>query len=159
MTLMTISQKGIDLIKSFEGCKLFAYRDSVGIPTIAYGHTKDVKMGMSITQKQAEEFLKSDIKPIERILNGMGVNYTQNQFDSLVSWIFNLGEGKFKGSTMYKKIVARASDTEITDQMVKWVNAGGRPLLGLKKRRVAEANMFLGKTAYRVDNLGNIKKV
>ena len=156
---MTISQKGIDLIKTFEGCKLFAYRDSVGIPTIGYGHTKDVKMGMSITQKQAEEFLKGDIKPVERLLNGMGINYTQNQFDALTSWIFNLGEGNFKKSTMYKNIVARKSDVEITDQMVKWVNAGGRPLLGLKKRRVAEANMFLGKTAYRVDNLGNIKKV
>ena len=159
MTLMTISQKGIDLIKTFEGCKLFAYRDSVGIPTIGYGHIKDVKMGMSITQKQAEEFLKGDIKPVERLLNGMGINYTQNQFDALTSWIFNLGEGNFKKSTMYKNIVARKSDVEITDQMVKWVNAGGRPLLGLKKRRVAEANMFLGKTAYRVDNLGNIKKV
>lgn len=156
---MTISQKGIDLIKTFEGCKLFAYRDSVGIPTIGYGHIKDVKMGMSITQKQAEEFLKGDIKPVERLLNGMGINYTQNQFDALTSWIFNLGEGNFKKSTMYKNIVARKSDVEITDQMVKWVNAGGRPLLGLKKRRVAEANMFLGKTAYRVDNLGNIKKV
>ena len=159
MTLMTISQKGIDLIKTFEGCKLFAYRDSVGIPTIGYGHTKDVKMGMSITQKQAEEFLKGDIKPVERLLNGMGINYTQNQFDALTSWIFNLGEGNFKKSTMYKNIVERKSDVEITDQMVKWVNAGGRPLLGLKKRRVAEANMFIGKTAYRVDNLGNIKKV
>lgn len=156
---MTISQKGIDLIKTFEGCKLFAYRDSVGIPTIGYGHIKDVKMGMSITQKQAEEFLKSDIKPVESLLNGMGINYTQNQFDALTSWIFNLGEGNFKKSTMYKNIMARANDIEITDQMVKWVNAGGRPLLGLKKRRVAEANMFLGKTAYRVDNLGNIKKV
>ena len=156
---MTISQKGIDLIKTFEGCKLFAYRDSVGIPTIGYGHIKDVKMGMSITQKQAEEFLKGDIKPVERLLNGMGINYTQNQFDALTSWIFNLGEGNFKKSTMYKNIVARKSDVEITDQMVKWVNAGGRPLLGLKKRRVAEANMFIGKTAYRVDNLGNIKKV
>ena len=156
---MTISQKGIDLIKTFEGCKLFAYRDSVGIPTIGYGHTKDVKMGMSITQKQAEEFLKGDIKPVERLLNGMGINYAQNQFNALTSWIFNLGEGNFKKSTMYKNIVAGKSDVEITDQMVKWVNAGGRPLLGLKKRRVAEANMFLGRTVYRVDNLGNIKKV
>lgn len=157
MTLMTISQKGIDLIKTFEGCKLFAYRDSVGIATIGYGHTKDVRMGMSITQKQAEEFLKSDIKPIERLLNGMGINYTQNQFDALTSWIFNLGQGAFKSSTMYKKIVARANDVEITDQMVKWVNAGGRPLAGLMRRRVAEANMFLGKNIYSTNGI-NIKK-
>ena len=155
---MTISQKGIDLIKKFEGCKLFAYRDSVGVATIGYGHTKDVKMGMSITQKQAEEFLISDVKPIERILNGMGINYTQGQFDALTSWIFNLGQGSFKSSTMYKYIVARKSDINITDQMVKWHNAGGRPLLGLKKRRVAEANMFLGCELYFVDSSGNIKK-
>ena len=158
MTLMTISQKGIDLIKNFEGCKLFAYRDSVGVPTIGYGHVNGVKMGMSITQKQAEEFLKSDIKPVERLLNGMGINYTQNQFDALTSWIFNLGEGNFKKSTMYKNIVARKSDIEITDQIVKWVNAGGKPLAGLKRRRVAEANMFLGKETYYVDGFGNIKK-
>ena len=155
---MTISQKGIDLIKTFEGCKLFAYRDSVGIATIGYGHTKDVRIGMSITQKQAEEFLKSDIKPVERILNGMGVNYTQNQFDALTSWIFNLGEGNFKKSTMYKNIVARKSDIEITDQMVKWVNAGGKPLVGLKRRRVAEANMFIGRDLYYIDGNNNIKK-
>ena len=158
MTLMTISQKGIDLIKTFEGCKLFAYRDSVGIATIGYGHTKDVKMGMSITQKQAEEFLKSDIKPVERILNGMGINYTQGQFDALTSWIFNLGQGAFKSSTMYKNIEARANDVEITDQMVKWIKAGGKRLAGLKCRRVAEANMFLGRELYYIDGVGNVKR-
>ena len=158
MTLMKISQKGIDLIKKFEGCKLYAYRDSVGVATIGYGHIKGVKMGMSITQQQAETFLKDDIKPIETFLNGMGINYTQGQFDALTSWIFNLGQGNFKSSTMYKYIVARKSDLEITNQMVKWHNAGGRPLLGLKKRRAEEANMFLGRETYYVDSLGNIKK-
>ena len=158
MTLMKISQKGIDLIKKFEGCKLYAYRDSVGVATIGYGHIKGVKMGMSITQQQAETFLKDDIKPVETFLNGMGINYTQGQFDSLISFIFNLGQGNFKSSTMYKYIVARKSDLEITDQMVKWHNAGGKPLLGLMKRRCSEANMFLGKDVYYVDSLGNIKK-
>lgn len=157
MTLMTISQKGIDLIKGFEGCKLFAYRDSVGVPTIGYGHIKDVKMGMSITQKQAEEFLKSDIKPIERLLNGMGINYTQNQFDALTSWIFNLGAGNFNKSTMKKRIVSGAHDTEITDEMIRWTRAGGRVLSGLVRRRADEANTFLGRTMYYVDGL-TIKK-
>ena len=158
MTLMKISQKGIDLIKKFEGCKLYAYRDSVGVATIGYGHTKGVKMGMGITQQQAETFLKEDIVPVERVLNGMGINYTQNQFDALVSWIFNLGQGNFKSSTMYKYIVARKSDLEITDQMVKWHNAGGKPLVGLKKRRCEEANMFLGRIVYYMDAAGSIKK-
>ena len=158
MTLMKISQKGIDLIKKFEGCKLYAYRDSVGVATIGYGHIKGVKMGMSITQQQAETFLKEDIKPVETFLNGMGINYTQGQFDALTSWVFNLGQGNFKSSTMYKYIVARKSDLEITDQMVKWHNAGGKPLIGLKKRRCDEANMFLGRDVYYVDSMGNIKK-
>lgn len=158
MTLMKISQKGIDLIKRFERCKLYAYRDSVGIPTIGYGHTKGVKMGMSITQKQADEFLLEDIKPCERVLSAMGINYTQNQFDALVSWIFNLGEGKFKGSTMYKRIVAKEKDYRVTDEMIRWVNAGGKPLLGLKRRRVAEANMFLQKDVYYIDSLGHIRR-
>lgn len=158
MTLMTTSQNGINLIKGFESCKLYAYRDSVGIPTIGYGHTKGVKMGMSITQSQAESFLKDDLKPCEQALNRIGVNFTQNQFDALVSWIFNLGEGRFKSSTMYKKIISKASDTDITDQMIKWHNAGNKPLLGLKRRRVAEANMFIGKEVYYLDSTNNIKK-
>ena len=158
MTLMKISQKGIDLIKKFEGCKLQAYLCPAGVWTIGVGHTKGVKKGMVITQQQAETFLKDDIKPIETLLNGMGINYTQNQFDALTSWIYNLGIGAFKSSTMYKYIVARRKDVEIADQMVRWVNAGGKPLLGLKKRRAEEANMFLGKDMYYVDSLGNIKK-
>ena len=158
MTLMKISQKGIDLIKKFEGCKLQAYLCPAGVWTIGVGHTKGVKKGMVITQQQAETFLKDDIKPIETLLNGMGINYTQGQFDALTSFIFNLGQGNFKSSTMYKYIVAKKSDLEITDQMIKWHNAGGKPLLGLKKRRCEEANMFFGKDIYFVDANGNIKK-
>lgn len=158
MTLMNVSQKGIDLIKRFEGCKLYAYRDAVGVLTIGYGTTKGVKAGMSITQEQAESFLKRDIVPLEKVLNSMNINFTQGQYDALISFQYNLGAANFKSSTMYKKIIARASDIEITDQMVKWYNAGGKPLLGLKKRRIAEANMFLGKDVYYVDSLGNIKK-
>ena len=158
MTLMKISQKGIDLIKGFEGCKLFAYRDSVGVATIGYGHTKGVKMGMSITQKQAEDFLREDVVVAERALNACGINFTQNQFDALCSWIFNLGTGNFDSSTMKKYIMAKRNDVEIADQMIKWYHAGGKPLLGLKRRRVAEANMFVGRELYVVDNTGIIRK-
>lgn len=158
MMLMKTSQKGIELIKKYEGCKLYAYRDSVGVLTIGFGHTKNVKAGMAITQQQAEQFLKEDISPIETVLNSLNINFTQGQFDSLVSWIFNLGVGNFKSSTMYKNIVARKSDDDITSQMVKWHNAGGKPLLGLKKRRCAEANMFLGRDSYYTDSNGVIRK-
>ena len=155
---MTTSQKGIDLIKEFEGCVLKAYKCPAGVWTIGYGTTQGVRPNMVITQAQAETFLKRDIKPVESVLNGMGINYTQGQFDALVDFIYNLGEGNFKKSTMYKNIMARKSNVEITDQMVKWVNAGGRPLAGLMRRRVAEANMFLGKTLYFIDYSGNIRK-
>lgn len=155
---MKISQKGIDLIKRFEGCKLYAYRDSVGVLTIGYGTTKGVKAGMSITQQQAESFLKRDIVPLEKVLNSMNINFTQGQFDALISFQYNLGAANFKSSTMYKKIISKASDTDITDQMIKWHNAGGKPLLGLKRRRVAEANMFLGRELYVMKANGEIIK-
>lgn len=155
---MKTSKRGVELIKQYEGCKLYAYRDAVGVPTIGYGHTKNVYMGMAITKEKADEFLVSDIEPIEKALNILGVPFMQQQFDALVSWIFNLGIGNFNSSTMKKFIMARRSNIEITDQMVKWHNAGGKPLLGLKKRRVAEANMWLGYKKYCVDLNGKIKK-
>lgn len=158
MTLMKISTKGIELIKKFEGCRLKAYKDAVGIWTIGWGNTSHAKAGMSITQQQAEAFLKEDVAPIEKALNSLNINFTQGQFDALISWCFNLGLCNFKSSTMYKYIVERKSDLEITQQMVKWHNAGGKPLLGLKKRRCAECNLFLGKDLYYVDTAGNIKR-
>ena len=162
MTLMKISDNGINLIKQYEGCKLFAYRDSVGVATIGYGHTKGVRMGQAITQKQANDFLREDITVAEKVLNNMGINFTQNQFDALCSWIFNLGTGNFIHSTMMKRISAGAGDETITDELIRWHNAGGKPLLGLMRRRVAEANMILGRERYKVtakNNVYNIIKV
>ena len=149
--MMTTSNQGKNLIKEAEGLRLDAYRCPAGIPTIGWGHTKGVKLGQHITVQQAEDMLVDDIAPIERLLNGLKINFRQEQFDALVSWIFNFGEGKFKGSTMYKRIIANAKDEEITDQLVKWINAAGRPLLGLMKRRVAEANLFIGYERYKVN--------
>ena len=157
MRMMTTSNQGKNLIKEFEGLRLDAYRCPAGIPTIGWGHTKGVKMGQHITLAVAEDLLVEDIAPIERLLNGMKINFRQEQFDALVSWIFNLGEGKFKSSTMYKRIVGNAKDEEITDQMVKWINAAGRPSPGLMKRRVAEANLFLGCEKYKIANMIIVK--
>lgn len=163
MTLMKISEQGLELIKQYEGCKLFAYRDSVGVATIGYGHTKGVRMGQAITQKQADEFLRDDIVVVEKTLNQLGINFKQNQFDALCSWAFNLGCGNLTHSTMCKNIMTGASDEDVTDQLVKWCNAGGKPLLGLMKRRVAEANVFLGSERYKVlkgkDNNYKIVKI
>jgi len=158
MRLMTTSNKGKDLIKQFEGLRLDAYLCPAGVPTIGWGHTKGVKMGQHITIAQAEDLLVEDIAPIERLLNGLKINFRQEQFDALVSWIFNLGTGNFKGSTMYKCILANANDEEVTDQLVKWVYSNKQLLSGLVKRRVEEANLFIGYERYKVNN-GKIIKV
>ncbi len=158
MKLMKTSNNGKNIIKEFEGLRLDAYKCPAGVPTIGWGHTKGVKMGQHITVQQAEDMLVEDIAPIERLLNGLKINFRQEQFDALVSWIFNLGAGNFKSSTMYKRILENAKDEEITDQLVRWDKASGRPLLGLMKRRVAEANLFIGYNRYKVNN-NRIEKV
>ena len=154
---MTTSDKGFKLIKEFEGCKLYAYRCPAGVLTIGYGHTKGVKAGMAITQDMANKYLQEDVKFAENALNKMGIKFSQNEFDALVSWLFNLGEGNFNTSTLKKKIIAKAPAYEITDQIIKWIKAGGKVQTGLQKRRIAEANMYIGHNLYYLDK-GEIKK-
>lgn len=158
MRLMKASNQGKNLIKEAEGLSLDAYLCPAGIPTIGWGHTKGVKMGQHITKGQAEDMLVEDIAPIERMLNGLRINFRQEQFDALTSWIFNLGEGRFNSSTMLKRILENAKDEEITDQLIKWTYSGNQQLPGLIKRRVAEANLFIGYERYKVNN-GKIIKV
>ena len=151
MTLMKTSNQGKDLIKEAEGLRLEAYLCPAKKPTIGWGHTKGVKLGQHITVQQAEDMLIEDIAPIERLLNGLKINFRQEQFDALVSWIFNLGVGNFKSSTMYKLIFADARDEEITDSLIRWTYSGKQQLPGLMKRRVAEANLFIGYERYKVN--------
>lgn len=155
---MTTSYKGKDIIKSFESLRTDSYICPAGKWTIGWGHTKGVKMGQHITKQQAEDMLVEDIAPIERMLNAVGINFRQEQFDALVSWIFNLGMGNFSKSTMLKRIVEGADDEKITDEMVKWVFAGKQRLPGLARRRVAEANLFIGYDRYGFRN-GEIYKI
>ena len=148
---MTTSEAGIGLIKKFEGLRLKAYKPvaTEKYYTIGYGHYgADVEKGMTITEERAEELLKEDIRSIEVYINDMRINFLQEQFDALVSWIYNLGTGNFRSSTMYRYILYEKDDLDITDQMVKWTHAGGKVLPGLVRRRVDEANMFLGKNIY-----------
>lgn len=159
MTLMETTDRGLALIRKYEGLQLQAYRCPAGIWTIGYGHTSGVTKGMVITRERAEELLKEDVRPCEQLLNKMGVNFRQEQFDALVSWIFNIGSGDFVSSTLCKRIQNGSDDEDIADQIVRWIYAGGKPRLGLKKRRVDEANLFLGKVRYRVSDKGNIIKV
>ena len=158
MKKMTASRLGLQLIKDFEGLRLAAYRCPAGIPTIGWGHIKGVKMGQVITEEQAEDYLVEDISPLERHLNKLGINFRQEQFDALVSWLFNLGIGNFKKSNLLKRIQADATDEAIAAEFIKWIYAGNTHLAGLKKRRVAEANMFVGYDLYYIDKNNNIKK-
>jgi len=158
MTKMTTSVQGKTLIKLFESLKLQAYICPAGKPTIGYGHTKGVKMGMVITEERANELLTEDCRECEKVLNALGVNFAQNQFDALVAWLFNIGETKFKTSSLRRKILADAEDIEIADQMIRWIYSGGKELMGLKRRRVAEANRFMGRDVYFINSKGKIVK-
>jgi len=146
---MKISQDGINLIKHFEGFRTKAYLDSVGVPTIGYGHTKGVKMGMILTEDKCEQLLREDLEYFEKAVDSLvKIPITQNQFDALVSFAFNLGEGNLKKSTLLKKLnqVQYANTdvwNDIADEFLKWNKAGGKILSGLTKRRLAERMMFL----------------
>ena len=140
---MNISEAGIKAIEGYEGCRLTAYLDSVNVPTIGVGHTLGVKMGDVITQAQAEEFLRADLEDAEYAVNKyVTVPLTQGQHDSLVSFVFNLGAGAFKGSTLLRMLNAGQYD-EAADQFLRWNQAGGRVLAGLTKRRISERMLFL----------------
>lgn len=141
---MWISDKGIELIKRYEGCKLSAYKDSVGIPTIGYGHIKGVKIGQTITQAQADALLKSDLLPVEKYINGIGAELTQNEFDALCSFCFNLGTGALAKSTLLKRIKAKHTTIEKQKEFLKWICAGGKRFKGLFNRREQEAILFGG---------------
>lgn len=140
------SQAGVNLIKSFEGCRLTAYQDSAGVWTIGYGHTSGVKKGMTITEAQAEAYLKGDLGTAENAVNGK-VTYSikQNQFDALVSFTYNVGSGNFGSSTLLKKL-NQGDITGAANEFDKWNKAGGQVLEGLVRRRAAEKAMFLNGT-------------
>lgn len=142
----TTSQTGINLIKSFESLRLEAYKDSVGVWTIGYGHTSGVYEGMKITEAQAEAYLRADLSTAENAVNTK-VTYSivQHQFDALVSFTFNVGTGNFGGSTLLKKL--NAGDVSgAADQFDVWIYAGGKVLNGLVNRRAAEKELFLNGT-------------
>jgi lysozyme len=138
---MNVGKKGLDLIKSFEGLELKAYKDSVGVTTIGYGHTRTAKMGQAITEAQAEALLRSDLAWVEAAVNKLAKNPSQDQFDAMVSFVFNLGETNFAKSTLLKK--HNAGDFKgAKAEFIRWNKAGGKVLKGLTRRREAEAALY-----------------
>lgn len=135
---MRISNKGIELIKQFEGCRLKAYKDPAGVPTIAFGHTAGVKMGDTITQEQADELLRDDLEIYEGKVAKYDDKYhwNQNQFDALVSFAYNIGSIDQLTSN------GRRSIKTISDKILEYNKAGGKKLEGLVRRRKAEKELF-----------------
>jgi len=143
--LMNISEEGLSLIKKFEGCELKAYRCAANVLTIGYGTTKGVTEDMEITKEEAESILKEEMHEYEGYINDMvKVPLKQNQFDSMVSWVFNLGSTNLSSSTLLKKLNNSEYD-EVPAQIKRWNKAGGKVLDGLIRRREAEALLFEGK--------------
>lgn len=144
--IMKITNEGINLIKKFEGLRLEAYLCPAGVWTIGYGHTKGVKKGQVITQLEADNLLKEDLSSFEKgVTSLIKSNINQNQFDSLVSFAFNLGLANLKSSTLLKKVNANPNDRTIVDEFLKWVYAKKVFLEGLHRRRQAEANLYFTK--------------
>lgn len=141
---MKTSPTGIALIKSFEGLSLIPYYCPGHILTIGYGHTKTTKPGSKITAKQAEELLKEDLKYYEEAVTDLIRSpITQNQFDALVCFTFNVGVGNFKRSTMLR-MINQKKYYEAADQFLVWNKINDKESFGLTNRRAAERNLFLG---------------
>lgn len=140
---MTTNQAGIDLIKHFEGVKLDAYQDSVGIWTIGFGSTgEDVLEGLQITPEEAEERLRDDLDRTEKGVSRVcKAPLTDNQFSALVCFAYNVGVGNLQSSTLLKLVNAGKFD-EAALQFGRWSRAGGKVLAGLVARRAAEAALF-----------------
>ncbi len=140
---MKTSPAGIALITHFEGLRLIAYQDSVGVWTIGYGHTgPDVKPGLTITRQNAETLLANDLTRFEHgVQRLVTVPLNQNQFDALVSFSYNLGLGSLQQSTLLKKLNA-GDYPGAAAQFPRWNKAGGKVLPGLVARREAEATLF-----------------
>ena len=145
---MSVSNKGVDLICEFEGKRLAAYDDGVGVWTIGFGTIKypngvRVKKGDTCTLEQAKEYMRHDLIEFEYTVNSsVKVPLNQNQFDALVSLAYNIGSSAFKSSTLVKKL--NTGDYQgAADQFNVWVNAGGKRMQGLVNRRDKEKLLFL----------------
>ena len=142
--------EGVALIQKFEGCELEAYKCPADVWTIGYGHTKGVVEGMKITKEEAEQMLIDELHEYENYINKyVNVALSQNQFDALVSWVYNLGPANLTASTMLK-VLNNGEYEEVPAQMKRWNKAGGKVLDGLVRRREAEALLYLGREWYEI---------
>jgi lysozyme len=142
---MKLGAKGDELIKHFEGLRLTSYKCAANVWTIGWGHTSSARPGQTITRARANSLFKQDIAKFEDAVNRLvTVDISQDLFDALVSLAFNIGIGNFEKSTLLKVVNRKGSWSEIAGQFRRWVFGGGRRLMGLVKRREAEAMLAAG---------------
>ena len=139
---MKLSDRGSHLLKNFEGVRLTAYRCAAGTWTVGVGHTglvdgKKIQFGMKITQNKCDELFNQDIVRFENYVNKCGLQLNQNEFDALVSFTFNLGQG------CLQTLIKGRNKKQIADAILLYNKAGGKVVDGLVKRRMAERELFL----------------
>ena len=141
---METSDRGMALIKGHESYRDTAYLCPGGVWTIGYGHTSGVREGQRCTPEDAERWLRQDVAAAEREVSFQteGVPLRQCQYDALVSFVYNLGAGNFRKSTLLKKVRANPDSPSIRDEFGRWIYGGGRVLPGLVARREAEADLY-----------------
>lgn len=139
---MKYSDNGYKLTKEFEGCRLLAYADGGGVWTIGHGHTKGVKKGDLITAEGAQRFLEFDVMDAVDAVNKLvKVQLTQNEFDALVDFVFNLGVGAFSTSTLLRKL--NKGDFEgAVNEFLRWDHDNGKVVAGLTRRCKARKDLF-----------------
>lgn len=143
-----MNENAIEIIKEFEKLYLEAYLCPAGVWTIGWGHTKGVKQGMVITEEQAEELLEEDMQEAIRVVERLNVDLSDNQYNALVSFVFNIGGSAFATSTIRRKILANPENPKIAEEIKKWKYATNpktkkkEVLPGLVRRREKEAELY-----------------
>ena len=140
---MTPSKNCIDMVKHFEGFKALAYLCPANVWTIGYGRTKHVKEGDIISMPQAERDLQEELIEFgDQVQSVVKVELSQNEYDALTSWTYNLGVGNLQSSTLLKKLNA-GDKNSVPSEMLRWNKANGKVLNGLTRRRQAEADLWI----------------
>lgn len=138
---MNASARAYQLIREFEGLRLTSYRDPVGIWTVGFGTTHGAHPDQTITEAQAETMLRQEVERLEPIISSaVKVPITQNQYDALISFAYNLGVANLTRSTLLLKL--NKGDATAVSEFARWNKAGAKVLPGLTRRRAAEANLF-----------------
>ena len=140
--MYSYSKNGMNLTESFESCRLVAYLDLKGVPTIAWGHTRGVLLGDTCTQEQADAWLLEDLQvAVDDVNRLVKVSLTQEEFDALVDFVYNVGGGNFASSTLLRDL-NMGCFTDVAAQFDLWDHASGKVVAGLLRRRQAETDLF-----------------